>query len=756
MIRPLSRKPESSRKPEASGFLFSEIHNILPRGDRNVLSFPRKRESRENNGFPIKTFGNDKCGDTGGFLAAPALTHCHCEEPTLNHIALLSPIVIARSQGLALDDEAISRMERLPRHPAGDRNDNNGFARRLAAALALTILYSLFTKHSLSAAPLELDYMEYTTTAAAQAAYVSNSSVTATGGTITYSGGYTIHTFTSNGTFTVTNGSGNIEVLVVAGGGSGGTNGGGSGAGGLTYNSSYAVTTGAITVTVGAGGTGGLYPTAGTNGGNSVFGLITSTGGGRGGSQGVGQNGGSGGGGGYSDYAGGAGISGQGNNGAAATAGASGNYGGGGGAGVAASGMNGGNGLAYSISGTSIYYAGGGGGGRQSGAPAGSGGLGGGGNGNTLEQAASHAVANTGGGGGGSAGGSGTSGNGGSGIVIVRYAPFIAYSEPTIRTQGSYAIKSSAPVNICLNKTLTRTVSPTINLSNYTQIKFDIRSTRTGSNIKIGIRDSGGTTTYITPNVTSANNYQTVDWDISAVSNANKDAIDRIIIEIVNAAASNTFYIDNLFAPAIVPNASVITSASSNSSDKITWSWQDNSSGNYQEDEFRVYSSTGGLLTTRTADTTFWIETGLKRNKEYSRYIQSYNTAGSSNSATISWRTKPGSYPESVTIRAGSKSFGFVGDGNWTYDIPAKSGQLATVKVWVRYNAEYGAAQKPRATLSNLGVSSSQQMTVGSNTWEELTLSGTPSRDGSLLLKIEGESTAPGARVYADDISVSQ
>lgn len=50
-----------------------------------------------------------------------------------------------------------------------------------------------------------------------------------TGGTITYSGGNTIHTFTSSGTFDCTSaGSGNIQVLVVAGGGGGGSGNGGT------------------------------------------------------------------------------------------------------------------------------------------------------------------------------------------------------------------------------------------------------------------------------------------------------------------------------------------------------------------------------------------------------------------------------------------------------------------------------------------------------------------------------------------------
>ena len=76
-----------------------------------------------------------------------------------------------------------------------------------------------------------------------------------TGGTITTSGNYRIHTFTSSGTFTV-NTADNVETLIVAGGGSGGgSTAGGGGGGGLIYNPAYAVTTQAYTVTIGNGGT---------------------------------------------------------------------------------------------------------------------------------------------------------------------------------------------------------------------------------------------------------------------------------------------------------------------------------------------------------------------------------------------------------------------------------------------------------------------------------------------------------------------
>ena len=247
----------------------------------------------------------------------------------------------------------------------------------------------------------------------------------ATGGTVTEAGGYRIHTFTTSGTFTVNTGLSSVEVLTVAGGGGGGFDvGGGGGGGGLVYNPTYAVSNGAITVTVGAGGAGAVNGSVrGANGNNSVFGTITAIGGGGGGSYSTllsGSVGGSGGGGGSiigTQGVGGAGTAGQGNAGGNAQSGFSGTYGlggGGGGAGAPASGANGGNGLAYSISGTSTYYAGGGATSDDNSGSAGTPGLGGGG----VTKA--NGTVNTGGGGGG-AGNPNTGGNGGSGIVIVRY-----------------------------------------------------------------------------------------------------------------------------------------------------------------------------------------------------------------------------------------------------------------------------------------------------------------------------------------------
>ncbi|MBP9758802.1 prepilin-type N-terminal cleavage/methylation domain-containing protein [Candidatus Dojkabacteria bacterium] len=261
----------------------------------------------------------------------------------------------------------------------------------------------------------------------------------ATGGTITDVGGYRIHTFTSSGTFTPIN-SGILDLLVVAGGGGGGGYiGGGGGGGGVIYNSNFAIASNPISVTVGSGGSAGSGSSANsTKGGNSIFGNQVAIGGGAGGggeTDNTSHDGGSGGGqgravGGRGGLVGIATV-GQGSNGGTGTNtdGAN-NASGGGGGGAGGVGGNGsgglagagGSGLAYSISGSSMFYAGGGGGGGYSGT-GGVGGTGGGGTGASgTGTFASAGTANTGGGGGAAGYPTNTTGGaGGSGIVIARY-----------------------------------------------------------------------------------------------------------------------------------------------------------------------------------------------------------------------------------------------------------------------------------------------------------------------------------------------
>ena len=260
----------------------------------------------------------------------------------------------------------------------------------------------------------------------------------ATGGTVTTSGSYTVHTFTSSGTFQAS-GNGEVEYLVIAGGGSGGAqHGGGGGAGGYRTATNFSVSTGAYTVTVGAGGAavaGNASPNNGNSGSNSVFGSITSLGGGwgQGWTTGGTSGGGSGGSGGGASLngSGGAGTSGQGYAGGSSSGSSTFPNGGGGGGGSSSVGENstnlsragnGGSGTASSINGSSVTRAGGGGGGSHNPHAIGTGGSGGGGNGGLGNTGVGvNATVNTGSGGGGSGANTAISGAGASGIVIVRY-----------------------------------------------------------------------------------------------------------------------------------------------------------------------------------------------------------------------------------------------------------------------------------------------------------------------------------------------
>lgn len=300
--------------------------------------------------------------------------------------------------------------------------------------------------------------------------------LTATGGTITTSGNYKIHTFTSSGSFLVESApfGSTIEVLIVGGGASGGSYTGGGGGGEVIYCASVTVVAAAYPIVIGAGGTDpGNGPNINIPPGNqtTAFGETAKPGGGGIGSDYYGvttlrnriANGG-GGGSRTSGYQGQTGTNvyntftryggytgGTGQNG--------GNFPTGGGAGAGGNGAsppnnvssagNGGTGVQINIDGNNYYWGGGGGGMiyyyYAAGTNGGNGGAGGGGagwgessrfgtggtGGLNLGGSASGlnggaGGANTGGGGGSGAGNGSSSpyttgGNGGSGVVIVKY-----------------------------------------------------------------------------------------------------------------------------------------------------------------------------------------------------------------------------------------------------------------------------------------------------------------------------------------------
>jgi len=279
--------------------------------------------------------------------------------------------------------------------------------------------------------------------------------IVATGGTITTSGGYRIHTFTNSGTFTLQYPSrATVQYLVVGGGGGGGCFIAGGGGAGAVVTGTASLLAYDYPVTVGNGGLPGFeLEDDGNNGEDSILGGLfgrpataTAIGGGGGGyldNNGLtGACGGGGGGFRTNSTTGGVGTQGfSGGNGPVPAVGQNGGAGGGGagGAGVnkttaTSAGTAGGVGVLVAAPFGGLYYGGGGGGGADANAlpfTGGAGGTGGGGAGGNgfgfLPYTGTNGTDGRGGGGGGG-GNDGTGndvgsegGNGGKGIVIVAY-----------------------------------------------------------------------------------------------------------------------------------------------------------------------------------------------------------------------------------------------------------------------------------------------------------------------------------------------
>ena len=285
-------------------------------------------------------------------------------------------------------------------------------------------------------------------------------------------GGKTVISFVENGSFTVT-GAGTVELLAVGGGGGGGSTNntplvaGGGGAGGLVHKAAFSVSSGTYTVAIGAGGA------VGANGGNTVVSgngtTVTAYGGGAGADGNTSTPGAAGGSGGGGATA----VQNQLQSGGAAAYSAEDNLGnagtgaiwfrgcgGGGGAGYSPTKRNcngveyaftldanvkpegytfndtywlaypscGGDGLAFDITGESVYYAGGGAAARLDGDNNAQGGLGGGGG--YMNGVGS---AGTDGLGGGGAGGF----RGGSGVVIISFTPQVEATDDFALSGGN-------------------------------------------------------------------------------------------------------------------------------------------------------------------------------------------------------------------------------------------------------------------------------------------------------------------------------
>jgi len=112
---------------------------------------------------------------------------------------------------------------------------------------------------------------------------------------------------------------------------------------------------------------------------------------------------------------------------------------------------------------------------------------------------------------------------------------------------------------------------------------------------------------------------------------------------------------------------------------------------------------------------------------------------------------------DSTTVKTGTYSMRF--DRYWAADdwleyeltIPVKDGESVVVSAWLRKNAAYTSANRPKIKLSGMGITEVEdQMSDVDDTWEKVTVSGTPTRTGMAKLTIMTYLTNAGASAWCD------
>lgn len=125
--------------------------------------------------------------------------------------------------------------------------------------------------------------------------------------------------------------------------------------------------------------------------------------------------------------------------------------------------------------------------------------------------------------------------------------PTAPYDKTTVTSdsaisEGSYSLKVTIPEN-STGSTITHSTS--LNLSGLDEVKFYAKASETGSNLKLGLHNSTGTTTEANLDIATAENTEEIIIDISSVSDSDKNDIDSVIVT-VTGTSSNVLNLDDM------------------------------------------------------------------------------------------------------------------------------------------------------------------------------------------------------------------
>ncbi len=132
--------------------------------------------------------------------------------------------------------------------------------------------------------------------------------------------------------------------------------------------------------------------------------------------------------------------------------------------------------------------------------------------------------------------------------------------------------------------------------------------------------------------------------------------------------------------------------------------------------------------------------------------IQIEVTAGIGGSVgAIAARNRPAR--ETVTPHTGSNAMHFTGPGWHDLLVPVNA-VSTTITVYGRFDGSYGGANKPQMVVMNIpGVADqTDTMTVGANTWEQLSVNFTPTAQGICRVRLKSRDTSPDGLTIFDDL----
>jgi hypothetical protein len=113
---------------------------------------------------------------------------------------------------------------------------------------------------------------------------------------------------------------------------------------------------------------------------------------------------------------------------------------------------------------------------------------------------------------------------------------------------------------------------------------------------------------------------------------------------------------------------------------------------------------------------------------------------------------------ETTTVRTGSNAYRCDGPGDHDFQV-AVDAVSTTVSAYMRYDTNHGATNKPQIMVVNGGecgvAAATATMTAAVDTWEQLSLTFTPTKQGVITLRLISRAAAGTGKAFADDIAVT-